>query len=186
MATFDHFYLFINKVKFMMKGRKVNWKFEYGFLGKRTIPWVKTTLSKIYIRYNSNHFSELDFQLYVLENLIKDETYIDKIATWNYDEIKKVSKKDIENMIKKDQDFLVEVSKKAKVQNLQIFFDINTNGESLVYKFYLEQKLSLHFLIKYHKYFVKNEIETEKHKNFVKIINIIYEIIKINKYMEKI
>jgi hypothetical protein len=180
-ATFDHFYLFLNKLPKGLKGNKVNWRFNLGKLyGKRFKPWVVKKLSEIFSLYNCHHFTELDFQVYVLENLIKDETFLDNVGSWNVDDIRE-GEKDIGNVIKKDQEFLVELSKKTHIKDIQIYFNINSNGESLMYSFYEASQISLYFLAKYSTYFVESTKETNKHKIFVKLVKILNEIILNNR-----
>lgn len=176
---FDFFYLFPGKLDLAMKkNRKINWNFRSGRLGQRLKPWVKNKVLEFYGRYKCHHFSDLDFQIYFLENLIEDEKFLETVSKWDVNKVKEYKQKDVELTIEMDYKFLSAVSKQAKVKQVQTLFDINSSGDSLVYKFYKENKLSLHFLVKCLAYFKEDEKEHGEHKRFVKILKIMNEIQK--------
>lgn len=95
------------------------------------------------------------------------------MTKWNVRDVKKISKEDLKN----DQEFILKVSEKSKVKDLKIFFDINTNGESLISSFYEKKLVSIQFLARYSQYFVRRENETEKHKKLVEITKIAKQIL---------
>lgn len=177
-AKLDHFYLFYTKVKKALDGYKVKWGFQKGIAGKRSIPWVVKKLTEFYACHRSSHFTELDFQIYFLESIIKNEKFLENCNIWNPRDVKKVSRIEMTEMIVKDQEFILKVSKSSGVKDPQIFFDINNNGESLISSFYEKGLISIHFLVKYCMYFIESENETEKHKKIVKISKIIREILQ--------
>lgn len=170
----EHFYLFLSKVKKGMTGKKLIWDFDCYISPKmRKIPWVYNKITEFYSYYRSNHFSEIDYQIYVLEKCIEHDDFLTNMTKWNVRDVKKISKEDLKN----DQEFILKVSEKSKVKDLKIFFDINTNGESLISSFYEKKLVSIQFLARYSQYFVRRENETEKHKKLVEITKIAKQIL---------
>lgn len=178
---FDYFYLYIGKLEKALKDKKVNFNFRSGMLGRRLKPWIKNKVLEFYGRYKCHHFSEMDFQTYFLECLIEDENFLESVLKWDVNNVKEYKDSDVQKTIEMDYKFLSAVSKQAKVKNVQVLFDINSSGDSLVYKFYKENKLSLHFLVKCIPYFKESDKEHGEHKRFIKILKIMNEIQKINK-----
>lgn len=178
-ATLEQFYLFLNKIPMGMKGRKVDWAFNKGIIrGKRLNHLRMKRLAEFYSYYRSGHFSELGFQMYFLENFSLDDTFLNDLNKWSPRDVKNISKESIQTLIKKDQEFFLQVSNKTGVKDFQKYFDINSNGESLVFNFYEQGLISIQFLAKYCMYFVENTNETDKHKKIVKISKITKEIIQ--------
>ena len=178
-ATLEQFYLFLNKIPMGMKGRKVDWTFNRGTIrGNRRNYLRLTKLAEFYSDYRSGHFSDLGFQMYFLENFSLDDTFLNDLNKWSPRDVKNISKESIQTLIKKDQEFFLQVSSKSGVTDFQKYFDINSNGESLVFGFYEKGLISIQFLAKYCMYFVEDIYETDKHKKIVKISKIIKEIIQ--------
>lgn len=181
----EAFYQYVQAVdkKLKMKRPKVlDIQFKNGIIGKRYKQWVLKSLETFYTCYLCNHFSEYDFQYYFLENLIKDESFIDNIKKWDSNKVQNITKELIEKEIKKDESKILSIAKASNVKNGEKFFEINNDGESLIYKFYTNNLISLHFLIKYANNFTENENQSEKHKKIVRIVKILKNITRRNIY----
>ena len=168
---FDCFYLYIKNLKLAIKGKKASLKFCSGFLGKRLDQRIVKALQPFYTKYRSHHFSEKDFQIFFIENLITDSEYLEKFYEWSSE---KVSNYDVKNLIKQDEETILKISQKTGQKKLEIYFNVNTNGESLSKYFYDNKMISMFFVAKYSKFFGDSLEETLEHKRFgtlMKILN---------------
>ena len=180
----SHMYFYISKLKKFMKNQKIkDWDFRNIFNRGRRDARIENALVQFMSYYRSSHFNELDFQLYFLFKLIEDEKFLEEFWKWDASEVKHISLKIAGEQLKKDQEFLIEVSKKASVKSLEKYFDINIDGESTIYSFFVKGYISIHFLIEYCMYFKESEKQTKKHENTVKIVKLIKNILK--NYKEK-
>lgn len=179
-----HMYFYIAKLKRFMRNLTIkDWNFHNVFGNGRRDVRIENALVQFMSYYRSSHFNDLDFQLYFLFKLIEDENFLKDSRKWNASEVKHISLKVAGEQLKKDQEFLIEVSKKASIKSLEKFFDINKDGESTIYSFFMKGYISIHFLIEYSMYFKESEKQTKKHENTVKIVKLIKNILK--NYKEK-
>lgn len=173
----EHMYFYITRLKKFMNNRKVkDWNIRNVFIrGKKDVRIVKA-LTSFMSYYRSSHFNELEFQTYFLLKLLEEENFLNLFKQWNASEVKNISLGDSKESLKKDQEFLIEVSKVASIKSLEKYFDINIDGESTIYSFFAKGYISIHFLIEYSMYFKESEEQTMKHKHIVKIVKQIRKI----------
>lgn len=180
----DNFYAYIFKLKqYLNTGKDQNWFFNVCFMRGRRDIRIQKILATFMSYFRSSHFSELDFQMYFLFKLLEDEDFLKDSKKWLACDVKNISLKDASEKLKSDQEFLIEVSKKTNFTSLEKFFDINMNGESLIYSFYMKGYISIHFLIEYNMFFKESDKQTKKHEHVVKIVKLMKKILK--NYKEK-
>ena len=160
-----------------MKGKKDSLKFCSGFLGKRLDQRIVKALQPFYTKYLSHHFSEKDFQIYFIENLITDEEFLEKFYEWDSGKVSNWPKEKISETLKNDEKFFLEISKKTDQKNLETYFNINTNKESLVKYFYDNKMVSMIFIAKYSKFFGTSIEETLDHKRFGTLMKIFKKVL---------
>lgn len=179
MNNIESFYIFLKKVEEKLKiknPRVLDIEFKNGIISNRYDRRRLKALEIFYTCYLCHHFSEYDFQYYFLENLVKDEKFIEDFFKWDSKKVQNITKELIEKEIKKDESKLLEIAKVSKIKNGEKFFEINNDGESLIYKFYANNLISLHFLIKYSNKFIEDDKQTMKHKQIVRIVKILKNI----------
>lgn len=173
-CDFDCFYLYIKKLKLGISGKKVDWSFCKGFLGKRLDPRITKALQPFYTKYLSHHFSEKDFQIFFIENLIISETFLENFFKWSSDTVKNY---DVESLIKQDEETILKISQKTCQKSLETYFNINTNGESLAKYFYDNKMVSMFFMAKYSRFFKSGDNESDEHKRFVTLMKILKKVL---------
>lgn len=172
-------YLFVNALEKKLnqkRPRVLDIQIKSDIMGTRVKPWIMNGLESFYNCYRCNHFSEYDFQFYFMKNLIDDEDFIKDTKKWDSDKVQNITDELIEKEIKKDESKLLEIAKIKKIKDEKKFFEINNDGESLVYKFYANKIISIQFLIKYSESFIDDDKQSEKHKKIVRIVKIMNKI----------
>lgn len=179
-AKFDHFYLFPGKLKKDLDGYKVDLNFKNGIIrGRRLIPGLKAKSLEFHNLYINNHFKEIDFQNFLLYKLLFDENFLKNYNLWKVEDLHLVREMFTEKQLKKDEEFLLNVSKKANMNDLTKFFNINTDGDSLIVSFMMKKLISPLLVIKYQKLFNVNVNENNEHMRIRKIIKIYNKIGKV-------
>lgn len=141
---------------------------------------------KIYNDIENGYYTYDDLMIFYIYKLIfSNVVKIPEISQKNIKEIKKLF---TEKQLKADKEFILDIKKELElkneleISNVKYFFDINVNGENIIYSLIKSKHVSPNFYLQYYKrYLTKNEenniFKNEDFIRFEKLINILNIII---------
>jgi hypothetical protein len=179
----QHFYLFLRNVdKGLIENKEIKQYVSNAVIKVKGIHMINGC-DKLLQLYNNNHFSMKEFCLHILYKLLMEgggREFLYNPSKWDIESISKVSNLFSEERNRKDQDFIIQVSKKTGFDSIQNYFNINSNGESLVYDFMKNQYISPLFILRYKSAFnVSTFPESAEHENARRIIDVIEQVINL-------
>jgi hypothetical protein len=128
---------------------------------------------QICILHLNKHFTIDEFAMYVLIEEIYNEKVVENPYKWELDQISRVSKVLGEEALRKDQEFIIQLSKKANLKSIEDFFTINSDGGCIAFDLMKKKYISPTFIVKYKKYIKDNSEESLETKRVRRIIETI-------------
>lgn len=180
----QHFYLFLSNMdKGLVRHKEVKQYVSNSLIKVKGIHMINGC-DKLLQLYNNNHFTMKEFCLHMLNKLLMEngegKDFIYNPSKWDIENIGKIKSLFTEERNRKDQDFIIQVSKKTGFDSIQNYFNINSNGESLVFDFLKNQYISPLFILRYKSAFDCSEFEeTEEHKTARRIIDVMEQVINL-------
>jgi hypothetical protein len=173
-----HFYLTATYIKKYIDGYDVKDFFPtYINNIKRTKFDLKKVSENVYQKVINNHFTKQEFATFLLHNSIYNKDFLKSPFEWNVNEICNISKVYNKSSLEADREFIIKISQKTGMKEIQKYFDINSDGESIWYKFLMQKYISPMFIISLiNKINVNYEEESLEHKQVRRIINAIQKI----------
>ncbi|MFW6272637.1 MAG: hypothetical protein ACOC2U_02515 [bacterium] len=145
---------------------------DYVFRKKASEYFVKK-FKYIYNEIENNIYSQRDYILTLYYSLIFQKN-VDLKKDLTRKNIRSVGAMFCKKQLISDKKFIILIHRKMKLKGgLNTFFDIQDDGESIVFKLVRRKCISPIFFIYYSKYFKHNEKETFEHLRFRKICNFI-------------
>lgn len=177
----QHFYLFIRNVdKGINDNKEVKQYISNHFVKIKGIHHINAC-DKLWLLYNNGHFTMKEFCLHILNMMLNGvEEFLYNPQKWDIENISKVSKLFTEERVRKDQDLIIQVSQKSGVDSIEKYFNINSNGESIIFDFLKNQYVSPLFIMRYKSKFNVEFPESENHKRARKIIDVMEQVLKLS------
>lgn len=178
----EHFYQFIRNVdKGINGGKNVEMYISNSLIKMKGIHLINAC-NKMYTSYMNHHFTMKDFCLHILNEMLcrPSEEFLYIPSNWNVENISKVSALFTREQLKKDQEFIIQVSKKTGLDSIEKYYNINSNGESIAFDFLNKRYISPIFIMRYKNSFASEDgfEESEAHKRMRRIIDVMEKIIK--------
>jgi hypothetical protein len=131
---------------------------------------------RIYNEIENGFYNYYDLSFYLLYTYIFNEK-ID-LSLVKDKNINKIAQLFTDKQLKKDQEFMIELSKITKIIDIEEYFKTNRNGGNIIYdELIAKKRISPYFYIEYGKE-EKEENENEELKRFKKIIKKFKQILK--------
>lgn len=134
-----------------------------------------TIYKNIYNDIENNYYSIEDFVIALCYMYIFADTL--KITSLYKKNILMVNDLFSSNRLQKDKELILNIDKKVKLGHISKYFNINENGESIIYMLIKTKKISPNFFItfsnKFLTYNTKNIILSQEYIKFENIINLI-------------
>jgi len=173
----ETFYMICNNIKRCASGKIVKEFITYFIPPKlRVHAGHLEVFKKICILYNNKHFTLNEYILYLLVSEIYKEDSVKNPYEWELDEIGKMSKVLGDLPLKKDQEFILQLSKKAKLNSIEDFFTINSDGSCIAFDLTKKKYISPSFVVKYSKHIKDNSEESLETKRVKRIIEAMIKI----------
>jgi len=177
----EHFYLFIRNVdKGINENKKVKQYVSNSLIKMKGLHMI-TACTKLCTMYNNNHFTMKEFCLHILNMMLNDvEDFLYIPSKWDVDNITDVSKLFTPKRFAQDNNLIIQISQKSKIESLEKYFNINNNGESIIYDFLKKKYISPIFIMRYKDKFTMEFPENENHKRARKIIDVMEQVLRSN------
>lgn len=171
----------VNILSILSNVRKINKTNKYVdldsgvnmFRWNKTQGFVRTKCTDIWNDMQNSLYSISDYKLYLLHKILLDgKIELEKI---NATEIKKVVDVYTPSQFIIDKQTILEVSKEVKLNDINDYFSINEDGESLIYKLIINKHVNPIFYMKMKKYLEGLDYENEnlEHRKFRFMIKIL-------------
>lgn len=169
MSTLKVLSIFKNCKIYVEKEKSINLDSLYNKIVYNKQPrFVQTKCSEIYRFINNGHFTFTDVKIYILYKYIfQNKMNWKDIKVSNILACKKLfSTKQLE----RDKKFILEVNKKVKFKDINIFYKVNANGKNILLDFILDKYISPMFYVHMLKY-RKDENQKFKSSDILKKVD---------------
>jgi hypothetical protein len=147
---------------------------------KRSREYIITNCKRIYNDIENHFYTYKDFAIFILDSYIIKSKF-----QWHLVNSKNINiTRSFYNQARfsKDEKMILEIAKNLKIKNLNKFFEIKENGNSILYDLIIHEKrfISPIFHIKYENIVFENlneNTKSERYKLFTKLTKIIKKIL---------
>jgi hypothetical protein len=144
---------------------------------KKIRPNISTKCSELYSDIENGYYGYKELITYFVHQNIYDKNI--GLYNVNKKEIKALKKQYNKKQLKEDKQTILSVCKKLNINNIKELFEINVDGENLVYSMVLSNTISPIFYLQYYKKYFNSEIfKNDKFCRFENLITIIFKTLK--------